>query len=78
MNLQREQDGKPKLGMDSNKGAGGRYIYLCIRRGKENAICDIKVVSASKANPPAPAGYTMIPQDLNEKAGGKYIYLCYC
>ena len=29
MNLQREQDGKPKLGMDLNKGAGGRYIYLC-------------------------------------------------
>ncbi len=70
--------GFQRIDMDLNKGAGGRYIYLCIRRGTQDVIHDVKVVTASKANPPAPEGYTMIPQDLNEKAGGKYIYLCYC
>lgn len=71
-------DGYEKIDGDLNEGAGGRYIYLCKRRGKEGAIHDVRVISAKNANPPAPEGYTMIPQDLNEKAGGRYIYLCYC
>ncbi|MBM7408410.1 MAC/perforin domain-containing protein [Methanococcus maripaludis] len=69
--------GFKKVDMDLNKGAGGKYIYLCYKEGLDTTtpITDIKVLNGKHAK--APQGYTKINVDLNHKAGGKYIYLAY-
>jgi hypothetical protein len=74
--------GYTKIPYDLNKGAGGRFIYLCYHKasyqsyGKNKQCIDSLVVIYGKNTQP-PAGYTKIPQDLNEGAGGEYVYLCY-
>ncbi len=67
-----------KIDVDLNEGAGGDYIYLCIKRGsdKENAIDDIKLISQWFKGCQTPAGYEKVDLDLNKGAGGRYIYLC--
>lgn len=70
-------EGFEKIDVDLNEKAGGKYIYLCFRRGSERPIRDIKIISSGKKETKGPDGYTFLSQDLNEKAGGKYIYLCY-
>ncbi|WP_459202436.1 MAC/perforin domain-containing protein [Methanococcus sp. CF] len=69
--------GFKKVDMDLNKGAGGKYIYLCYKEGLDTTtpITDIIVLNGKNAN--APNGYTKINVDLNHKAGGKYIYFAY-
>lgn len=72
--------GYTKIDTDLNKGAGGKYIYLCYKEADYNpaqAIEDLRVVGGSDSNTPAPYGYQRIPVDLNKGAGGDYIYLCY-
>lgn len=68
--------GYEKIDVDLNMKAGGNYIYLCIKRGSDEAkaITAVAVVEGKGAN--APAGFEKINVDLNEKAGGKYLYLC--
>lgn len=68
--------GYTKIDVDLNMGAGGNYIYACVKRGgnADNAITGLAVVEGKKAS--APAGFEKIDVDLNEKAGGKYLYLC--
>lgn len=68
--------GYEKIDVDLNMKAGGNYIYLCVKRGGDeaNAITAVTVVEGKGAD--APAGYEKIDVDLNEKAGGKYLYLC--
>ncbi|MCL2164560.1 MAG: M12 family metallopeptidase [Oscillospiraceae bacterium] len=67
-----------RLHQDTNEGAGGKYIYICLKKGTgANAITDIAVISGSASGIAAPAGYTKIPQDLSQGAGGKYVYICY-
>jgi hypothetical protein len=74
--------GYTKIPYDLNKGAGGRFLYLCYHKasyqtyGKNKQCIDSLVVIYGKSTQP-PAGYTKIPQDLNEGAGGDYVYLCY-
>lgn len=74
--------GYTKIPYDLNKGAGGKYIYLCFHKESfhpigenKKSIDDIVIVYGKDA--PPPAGYTKIPNDLNQGAGGDYIYLCY-
>lgn len=74
--------GYTKIPYDLNKGAGGKFLYLCYHKapyqptGKNKQCIDSLVVIYGKDTQP-PAGYTKIPQDLNEGAGGEYVYLCY-
>lgn len=74
--------GYTKIPYDLNKGAGGKFLYLCYHKasyqasGKNKQCIDSLVVIYGKSTQP-PAGYTKIPQDLNEGAGGEYVYLCY-
>jgi hypothetical protein len=78
--------GYEKIPYDLNKGAGGDFIYACIRKEPVNVIkygsirpvTDLKVVMGDSASVGAPAGYEKVPVDLNRGAGGKYIYLCKC
>lgn len=69
-------EGYEKVGGDLNEGAGGDYIYFCVKRGsdKSKAINGLKIVMGKNAS--APAGYQKLNEDLNKGAGGQYIYLC--
>ena len=65
---------------DLNEKAGGKYIYLVYRLGRDSSkkIGDIRVISRGKADrTPSPSDYSVIDQDLNKGAGGDYIYLEY-
>ncbi len=70
--------GYEKIDVDLNMGAGGHFIFFCIKRGtdKSNAIVDLQVVAGGNGNVAAPAGFEKVNVDLNAKAGGKYIFLC--
>lgn len=80
-------DNYVKRDTDLNKGAGGDYIYLCLRYGAEAALSDEEkatgVISYVGVLPPVFAcgntwsGPVQVPLDLNKGAGGAYIYLCY-
>lgn len=67
--------------VDLNKGAGGKYIYLCYKKKEaEVGIVDIIVLRDKKADGEGtvvPKGYTKIDYDVNKGAGGDYIYLAY-
>ncbi|MEO6700977.1 MAG: MAC/perforin domain-containing protein [Jatrophihabitantaceae bacterium] len=74
--------GYVKIPHDLNKGAHGKYIYLCKHIASYDSagtnpecINDIQIIFGKNAS--APAGYVKLPQDLNDGAGGDYIYLCY-
>ncbi|MCH3918171.1 MAG: hypothetical protein LKE40_12095 [Spirochaetia bacterium] len=73
--------GYVKLPLDVNKGAGGRYIYICYKKGPgPRRIVDLKIATASTIFTKDFAtefGYTKINVDLNTGAGGDYIYLFY-
>lgn len=60
--------------VDLNKGASGRYLYLCYKRGKpgEQGISDLHI---SVGKDSAYNQWSFIDQDLNQGAGGEYLYL---
>jgi hypothetical protein len=76
--------GYEKIPYDLNKGAGGDFIYACIRKepvnvikyGNVRPVTDLTVITGDSASIGAPSGFEKIPVDLNRGAGGKYIYLC--
>lgn len=72
--------GFKKIDIDLNKGAGGKYIYLCYEEQKYNdeiAIKDVTVISGSNSDLQPPYDFTRVDQDLNQEAGGDYIYVCF-
>jgi len=71
-----------KLPYDLNRGAHGKYMYLCYHMASYQStgtnkpcIAAVQIISGKNAQPPA--GWVKLPQDLNDGAGGDYIYLCY-
>ncbi len=63
---------------DLNKGAGGKYVYVCYSKQTNNEpVRSINIMEGSSSDIPASYGYIKIDKDLNAEAGGKYIYLCY-
>lgn len=69
-----------KIDADLNKGAGGTWNYLCIRKGEGAKVIDINVVAFYSAfKQPYYGDWQVFPQDLNTgtKHIGKYIYLMY-
>ena len=66
-----------KIPADLNKGARGRYVYLCYSTAPGTPITNIQVFAANEPDFPIQIGYTRIPKDLNKGARGKYIYVCY-
>ena len=74
--------GYTKIPYDLNRGAGGKYMYLCYHKASYQArgeskpcIAALQVIYGKDAQPPS--GYVKLPQDLNAGAGGEYVYLCY-
>ncbi len=71
-------EGYIKIPQDTNEGAGGKYSYICYKKGPiQESITDIYLAVGSSPSVYVPDGYTKIDKDLNKGAGGKYIYLCY-
>lgn len=76
-----EADGYEKIPYDLNKGAGGAYIYACIRKepvdviryGDVRPVVDLAVVWGPSAGIAAPAGFEKIPVDLNQGCGGPFM-----
>lgn len=67
-----------------NKGAGGRYIYLCASRrpfgrGSAPAVTDVRIQTSSScpAGWKSPEKFDGLNGDLNQEAGGKDIFMCY-
>lgn len=70
--------GYEKDGTDLNKGAGGKFIYLCKRRAVSTTQRVSRVAVASGGGGAScPAGFTKNTTDLNKGAHGDFIYLCY-
>ena len=76
--------GYVKINYDLNKGAGGKFIYLCYHKSavdtineKANPNCIDDILFVIGEGAPPPPGYTKIDVDLNKGAKGAYIYLCY-
>jgi hypothetical protein len=65
------------VSIDLNAGAGGEYIYLYFKKGDNNPITGLFVITGNNPGIFPPPGYTKIEVDLNAGAGGEYIYLCY-
>lgn len=63
---------------DLNKGAGGKFINLCYKKGRSHeAIVDLKVITGQSRGISCGHGWQKNEMDLNEGAGGDYIFLCY-
>ena len=70
-----------------NKGASGKYIYLCASRrtaaedasGSTSAVDDVRIQTSSSCPTgwKSPATYDGLNGDLNQGAGGKDIFICY-
>ena len=72
------QSGYSKVPGDLNKGAGGKYIYVCYTKDESlPPICDVTVIYGANRDTYPDAQYVRIDQDCNEGSGGKYIYICY-
>ncbi len=71
--------GFTKLEIDLNQGAGGDFIYLCLKRGVGAPITGLDVSlsrsAISAADVPEPWIFNGV--DLNRNAGGFYVYLSY-
>lgn len=73
--------GFEKIPVDLNKGAKGKFIYLCKKYGSagdfNEGVRDITVIGGSHSNLTPPYNYKKLPQDLNKGAEGEFIYLCF-
>jgi len=72
--------GYTKLPQDLNKGANGRFVYLCFRSAPYDnisAIKDISVIGGDNPDIFPPYGFEKVPGDLNAGAGGQCVYVCY-
>lgn len=79
-NFQHPPAGFSKIDLDLNKGAGGSWNYLCIRKGEGARVTDIDVRAFGSAFKfPVYGEWQVFPRDLNSgtKIVGKYVYLMY-
>ena len=68
--------GYTKNKTDLNDQSGGKYIYMCIKKGLgSSGINEINTTNSS-SNYECPQKFRKIPQNLNEGSGGSQIYLC--
>lgn len=70
-------EGFIKISTDLNKGAKGKYIFLCYREttNANEAVRGLKILEGENAA--APGGYTKIARDLNAGSGGAYLFLAF-
>jgi hypothetical protein len=69
--------GFTRIDADLNRGAGGKYIYLCVKRAKNEApLRGLTVVSGLSPFEPAPQDFVRIDHNLNEGIAGRFVFLC--
>lgn len=72
---------RSRIKADLNKGSGGKYVYLALRRGSGEPITAISVINVNRGEF-TPPGYTVVKSvsganaDLNSGSGGDEAYLC--
>lgn len=72
------QDGWERLGCDLNRGAGGNYIYLWVKREKPSYISEITATADFNSDKQKfDLGFTRVDENTNRGAGGNSIYLWY-
>ncbi|XP_077068421.1 uncharacterized protein LOC143721667 [Siphateles boraxobius] len=72
------QDGWERLGCDLNRGAGGNYIYLWVKREKPSYICEVTASVDFYADKHLfELGFTRVDEDTNRGAGGNQIFIWY-
>ncbi|XP_076737459.1 uncharacterized protein LOC143415977 [Maylandia zebra] len=72
------KQGYERLACDLNRGAGGNWIHLWVKREKTTYICDIKAnaeFQGDKVN--FKDGYIRVDENTNRGAGGPYIFIWY-
>ena len=70
--------GYTKVAGDLNKGAGGKYIYVCYVTGTSpGPVTGVDVLRSDSPNVWPQKDWYRINQDCNEGAWGKYIYITY-
>lgn len=73
--------GSTKMSLDLNRGAGGKYIYMCGSESGSGSILpsSIYIIDKSSAAPPVSdtkgfLGVNGSNSDMNQGAGGDYVY----
>ncbi|XP_031588939.2 uncharacterized protein LOC116314927 [Oreochromis aureus] len=70
--------GWERLACDLNRGAGGNWIYLWLKRENPTYICDIKATAKFEEDEDNfNDGYIRVDEDTNRGAGGPYIFIWY-
>lgn len=65
-----------KINKDLNDQSGGKYIYMCVKKGLGGSgINQIRTADISN-NYNCPNDFRKIPDNLNQGSGGSKIYLC--
>ncbi|XP_055369334.1 uncharacterized protein LOC114866988 [Betta splendens] len=76
--VQRYKSGWKRLACDTNRNAGGNWIYLFVRRAKPVYISDITASgSFNEDNDRFQKGYIRVDEDTNKKAGGSFVFIWY-
>ncbi|XP_005953479.1 uncharacterized protein LOC102302257 [Haplochromis burtoni] len=70
--------GWERLACDLNRGTGGNWIYLWLKRENPTYICDIKATAKFEEDEDNfNDGYIQMNEDTNRGAGGPYIFIWY-
>lgn len=68
--------GFTKINVDLNRGAGGKYIYLCYKKEEsDTGIVDVRIIEVEERG--IPAEYTKCELDVNAGTHGGYLYVSY-
>lgn len=69
--------GYDRLRWDLNRGAGGPYIYLCVKRGDGKPLTGLKVIESKSEIPETPSGWTRVNVNCNQGTEGHKVYVYY-
>ncbi|XP_037616494.1 uncharacterized protein LOC119482734 [Sebastes umbrosus] len=72
------QEGWEKLACDLNRGAGGSWLYIWVKREKPTFICDVAVTDSFKSGERYfQDGWIRVDVDAHKGAGGEHIFIWY-
>uniref|UniRef100_A0A1A8ITF5 Si:dkey-30j10.5 n=1 Tax=Nothobranchius kuhntae TaxID=321403 RepID=A0A1A8ITF5_NOTKU len=67
-----------RLACDLNRTAGGKWIYMWVKRQTQVYICDVTATTGFEADANLfRQGYVRVDEDTNRGAGGPFIFLWY-
>ncbi|XP_033999300.1 uncharacterized protein LOC117493015 [Trematomus bernacchii] len=70
--------GWQRVACDLNRGAGGNWIHLWLKREKQTYICDVDATDSYGSDMDLfQNGYIRVDEDTNRGAGGAYVFIWY-